>query len=478
MRSLARRARRFLDKRGDIIRFGVDGWKARFDDGFDAEGVARVADALGVVWADAAPSATIYVGYDTRHGSREFAQLMAGILSSYGLVVKLSDVPCPTPAVAWSCARDESAYGAAIITASELSCEYGGVLVRGADGGPVPRGFLDEVEQAISLAPARDIGAFEECDLMGPYLAELASHIDRASISARRPRVVVDAMCGAGTTHLAGLLSDLGCEVIEMHVEPREDFGGIHPDPRDPWADACEQAVVAHGADMGLLLDGDADRAAVIDEKGSLLPARVLVPMLLGNLVMGHGAHGRVVTTLTCSACINREAERLGCETTPVPVGFSRIYRETLDSDVIMGVEEYGGVCVPEHLRERDGLLVCLLAVEMLARSGKTVSQMTAELEGIIGTMSYARRDMRLEPAASQAFRNVLPGLNPGELAGKMPIEVSHADGLRAQFDDDSWVLIRPSRTSAVVRVYAEAPTSRARDELLTAACELVRRGI
>ena len=211
---------------------------------------------------------------------------------------------------------------------------------------------------------------------------------------------------------------------------------------------------------------------------GSLLPARVLVPMLLGNLVMGHGAHGRVVTTLTCSACINREAERLGCETTPVPVGFSRIYRETLDSDVIMGVEEYGGVCVPEHLRERDGLLVCLLAVEMLARSGKTVSQMTAELEGIIGTMSYARRDMRLEPAASQAFRNVLPGLNPGELAGKMPVEVSHADGLRAQFDDDSWVLIRPSRTSAVVRVYAEAPTSRARDELLTAACELVRRGI
>ena len=467
-----------MDRRGDIIRFGVDGWKARFDDGFDAENVARVADALGVVWADAAPGATIYVGFDTRHGSREFAQLVAGIVSAYDLSVKVSDAPCPTPAVAWSCACDESAYGAVIITASELSCEYGGLLVRGSDGGPLPRTFLDEVEQAISLVPAKDSGAFEECDLVGPYLDHLATLVDRDSVAARRPRVVVDAMCGSGTAHLARLLGSLGCDVIEMHVEQREDFGGIHPDPRDPWADACEQAVVAHGADLGLLLDGDADRAAVVDEKGNLLPARVIVPMLLGNLVMSHGAHGRVVTTLTCSACINREAERLGCETTPVPVGFSRIYRETLDKDVIMGVEEYGGVCIPSHLRERDGLLVCLLAVEMLARSGKTVSQMTAELEGQIGTMSYARRDLRLDPAASQAFRNVLPGLNPGDLAGKTPVEVSHADGLRAQFDDDSWVLIRPSRTSSVVRVYAEASTAPARDALLTAACDLVKQGI
>ena len=229
---------------------------------------------------------------------------------------------------------------------------------------------------------------------------------------------------------------------------------------------------------MGIALDGDADRAAVIDERGRLLPARVLVPMLLGDLVMGHGIHGRVVTTLTCSACIAREALRLGCSITSVPVGFSRIYREVLDADVIMGVEEYGGVCVPTHLRERDGLLVALLAVEMVARSGKSVSTMAEELEGSVGTMCYARRDLRLDAASTQAFRNVLPGLNPGELAGRSPVEVSHADGLRLQFDDDSWVLVRPSRTSSVVRVYAEAPTKQDRDELLTAACSVVRRGI
>ena len=467
-----------MDKRADILRFGVDGWHARFDDSFSEENVARIADALGLVWADAWPGATVYVGYDTRHGARESARLVAGVLASFGLQVKLSDRPSPTPAVAWTCARDERAVGAVILTSSERSCEYGGLIVRGGDGGPVPHDLLDQIEQAISLVPTAARGAFEEVDLVSEYLSSLAAWVDRPSIAAVRPKVVVDAMFGAGTGHLAGLLSDLGCEVVEIHVEPREDFGGIHPDPRDPWADSCEQAVVAHGADLGLLLDGDADRAAVVDEGGALLPARVLVPLILGNLVMGHGAHGRVVTTLTCSACIEREASRLGCDTTSVPVGFSRVYREMLESDVIMGVEEYGGICVPAHLRERDGLLVCLLAVEMLARAGKSVSTMTSELESTIGTMWYARRDLRLDPAVSQAFRNVLPGLNPGTLAGREPVEVSHADGLRAQFEDDSWVLIRPSRTSSVVRVYAEAPTAPARDALLTAACDLVKRGL
>lgn len=466
-----------MDRRGDIIRFGNDGWRARFDDGFDADSVARVADALGLLWADGAPGATVYVGYDTRHDSVELARLAAGVIASYGLVVRVSDTPCPTPAVAWACANDPAAVGSVVITASELSCEYGGLLVRGADGGPATRDFIDALERAISLTPPSGRGAFEERDLVSPYLEALLARVDRGAISSARPRVVVDAMYGAASGHLARLLTEAGCDVVEIHVEQREDFGGIHPDPRDPWADACEQAVVAHGAQLGVLLDGDGDRAGVVDERGVLLPARVLVPMVLGDLVMAHGSHGRVVTTLTCSACIDREAERLGCEVTRVPVGFSRIYRETLEADVVMGVEEYGGVCVPDHLHERDGLLVCLLAVEMLARSGKTLSSMVSELEGAIGSMSYARRDLRLESATSQAFRNVLPGLNPGALAGREPVEVSHADGLKVQFEDDSWVLVRPSRTSSVVRVYAEAATARDRDELLSAACGLVRSG-
>lgn len=467
-----------MDKRGDIIRFLSDGWHARFDDGFTRENVARVADALGLLWADVAPGATVYVGFDTRHDSRELAREAAGVLASYGLVAKVSDTCCPTPAVGWSCAHDERAIGGVILTASERSCEYGGILVRGFDGGPVSRVFLDSVEDHISQVPSSARGAFEECDLMGPYGKSLLAQVDAASLAERGLKVVVDPMYGAATGHVSELLRSLGCEVTEIHVEPRDDFNGIHPEPADPWADSCEQAVVAHGADLGLLLDGDADRAAVVDERGTLVPTRALVPLVLEHLVSSRGARGRVVSTLTCSACLSRQAERLGLECVSVPVGFARIYRELLENDVVLATEEYGGVCVPTHLRERDGLLVCLLVAELLAHAGKPLSQLVAELEEAVGSMRYARRDVRLEPAATQAFRNILPGLNPSDVAGKKPVEVSHADGLRLQFADDSWVLMRPSRMGSLVRVYAEAATERDRDDLLDAACDLVRRGI
>jgi phosphomannomutase len=134
---------------------------------------------------------------------------------------------------------------------------------------------------------------------MGPYMAALTSFVDAGALAAARPRVVVDPMFGAGSGHLAALLTAVGCDVVEIHVEPHEDFDGIHPAPQDPWADACEQAVVAQGAALGVLLDGDGDRAAVVDEHGSILPARLLVPLVMGHLVEGHGATGRVVTTLT-----------------------------------------------------------------------------------------------------------------------------------------------------------------------------------
>lgn len=186
---------------------------------------------------------------------------------------------------------------------------------------------------------------------------------------------------------------------------------------------------------------------------------------------------GRVVTTLTCSASVELEAQKLGLEYTSVPVGFGRIYRELQEGDVLLGAEEYGGISIPAHLKERDGLLVSLLLVQMVSKSGLTLRELVNKLDAEIGSRRYIRRDVRLEPALTQAFRNVLPGLNPQEIAGRVPVEVSHADGLRLKFDDDSWVLMRPSRTDSVVRVYAEAPTARERDELLESACSIARGG-
>ena len=158
-----------------------------------------------------------------------------------------------------------------------------------------------------------------------------------------------------------------------------------------------------------------------------------------------------------------------------MPVGFARLYSEIEQGDVLLAAEEYGGICIPSHLLEQDGLLVALLVVEMLAYTHKSLAQLVAEDEAELGCMCYSRRGVRLDAAATQAFRNILPGLNPENVAGKVPVSVSHADGLKLQFKDDSWVLIRPSRMDALVRVYSEAANETLRDQLLDAACQIVK---
>lgn len=467
-----------MSRRPALIRFGWDGWHARFDDAFTRENVVRIADGLGLMWGDASPGASVYVGYDTRFDSAEMALAAAETLASYGLRVTLSDSVCPTPAVGWACSQSQHVAGGVVITASDRPAEYGGFIIRGADGGPVSQVFLAALERNISQRPKVVGRSVDTADLVGPYLDDMAKWVDVLGIRAAHLSVVVDPMHGAGTSCLAELLRRLGCNVLELHAEPRADFGGIQPDPKGQWANACCETVVATGADLGVLLDGDGDRCSVVDEKGNLIPPRVIVPLIVRQLVQGHGKTGRVVSTIPCSDCIRREAELLGLEYTSVPVGFSRIYREVLEGDVLLGTEEYAGICIPEHFNERDGLLVIILALEALVQSGQSMSQVVEELESQIGSTSYSRRDVAIDPALTQAFRNILPGLNPASFAGRTPVDVGHADGLRLQFEEDSWVLIRPSRAGSTVRVYAEASTEAQCNELLEAACDFVQRGI
>ena len=352
---------RLLDRRSNIIRFGADGWQARLDDGFDEVGIRRVADALGLLWAETHPGATVLVGYDTRHNSAEYARVAAGVLASFGLRAVVSDRPCPTPCVSWCCSKRDDAVGVVMLTASERSCEYGGLIVRGADGGPVSREFLDAVEQHISLEPPADSGEFQTENFVGPYLDDLVTLVDGPAIASASLSVVVDPMYGAGSGVLAQALGRLGCQVTEIHGDPCEDFCGLHPEPCDPWADECEEVVSSKGASMGFLIDCDGDRAGVVDENGNILLPHELSPLVLGHLVENRGESGRVVVTLTCSARIARQAERLGCELTSVPVGFSRIYREMREGDVVLGAEEYGGLSFPATLHivgfDRVGVL-------------------------------------------------------------------------------------------------------------------------
>ena len=454
-----------------IIRFDNKGWRARFDDGFDEQNVARAADAFAYIWADAYPGSTIYVGYDTRFNGRRLAGIAAGTLAGYGLRAVVSSDPCPTPALGWSVARDPHAAGGVMLTASGSSCEYGGITARGADGGPIGSEFYKASTQIVSSLPVSDAGSFSYEDIVGPYLEHVRSLVDPDVIAKADVNVVVDPLYGSGRGYLAKLLRMCGCRVHEIHEDAQPDFGGLHPVPSEPWVDTCEQAVTAYGCDMGLVLDGDADRFAVIDENGKFVTPHRTAPLLMGHLVKNRGLQGRVVATFSSSAALRRQASRLGCDFTAVPMGFERIYREFVEGDVVMGADELGGVAFPAHLAERDGLLAALLIVELRAASGSSVSEQVSELEAAVGSMSYIRKDIRLDVASVQAFRNVLPGLNLEKVCGMRPVLVGHADGLVLRFANDSWVQLRPSRTESLVRACAEAPTPLEADRLAEEAC-------
>ena len=458
-----------------IIHLGANGWLARFDDGFNDDNVVRVADALGLLWADAHPGATILVGRDARYRAAHFAELAGKVIASYGLRVKVSNDACTTPALGWCAAHDDDCVGALMITASESSCEYGGMLVRGADGGALSSSFLAAVDRAIPALATKDRGPIEMADFVSPYIEGMLAQLDVETIRSASLRVVADPMYGGGITIVGPLLDRLGCEVSLLHGEESHDFVGIHPEPVEPWVDKCERRVVDTASACGIVLDGDADRAALVDEQGRLVGPHILVPLLIKCLGEGRGARGRVVVTTATTERAARQAELLGLPLTVVPVGFERSYEEVLEGDVLMACEEYGGICIPSHLAERDGIFACLIVMEQMARTGLSLSELVTQLTDEVGHMEYARKDIRMDGGELQTLRILLPGMNPSTIAGRAPERVSHQDGLRLHFDDGAWVLLRVSRTQPVARVYAEAPTYIECEKLLKEACDLAR---
>ena len=458
-----------------MIRFGTDGWRARRDGEFTEDNVIRVADAAARLWAQANPGAIVYVGFDTRNGAEHFARLAARVIAGHGLVVKLSDRYTPTPALSWTIAHDARCCGGLMVTGSHHPADYLGIKFRVADGGAGSSEFVSEVERAIGSEPTDLRGPIDIVDFTTPYLDALVSLVDGDAIARANLHIVYDPMYGSAREYLPTVLGALGVYAEEIHGTDDGGMDEMRPEPIEPWVDDCEQAVIETGACCGLINDGDADRIGAVDEHGRYVNAHKLFSLILGHLVENRGMSGRVVLGLASSLLTRRVARALNCRYVIKPVGFKYIYSEMLKGNVLMGGEETGGFGIPSHFPERDGLLMALLLCELLAMTGKTLGQLVGELEESFGTTSYARRDLRLQYEDIEALRTMLPGINPRVVAGREPVRVSHMDGLRLEFEDESWLLLRPSGTETLVRVYAEAPTVELRDDLLDAGTDMAR---
>ena len=465
------------------IHFGTDGWRAIIGEGFTDDNVVRVVDAAARVFKEEAASAgrpadapgTLIVGHDCRQDAHAYAQLAAQVAAAHGFGVKLTQDYCPTPALCWSVAHDEDAIGGIMLTSSHNPAEYLGVKLRMADGGASPKEFTDRVEAQLAVDPRDGRGTFQEVDLMSAYLDALKDLVDAEAIRAAHLRVVVDPLYGAGRGYLSGLLRDMGVEVCEINDAADPTFDGLHPEPIPPWVDRGLAKVSELGYDAVFINDGDADRIGAGDEHGNFVNPHRIITLLTSHLAEDKGLTGRVVSTITASAMLARQCKRLGLELTSTPVGFKWIYAEMEKGDVMLGGEESGGIGIPSHVMERDGLLMALLLCETMAQRGMSLGQLVDDMFQKVGKLEFERQGLKITDEQMANFRvEIVPNYAPAEICGKQVVDVDRRDGVKFYLEGDAWVMMRPSGTEPLVRIYAEAETVDEVHDLLKAAESVV----
>ena len=460
------------------IHFGTDGWRAIIGEDFTPDNLNRVVAAAARIFKEEAVAAgrdadapgTLIVGHDCRQDAHAYAELAAQVAAGEGFNVLLTEDYCPTPTLCWSVAHNDDAVGGIMLTSSHNPAEYLGVKLRMADGGASPAEFTDRVEAVLPPEPTDILGPFQTADLLTDSLAALRELVDVEAIRGANLRVVCDPLYGAGRHYLADLLRDMGVEVVEIHNAEDPTFAGLHPEPIQPWVDEGLTKVGELGYDALFINDGDADRIAAGDSRGNYVNAHRIITLLTKHMV-DRGETGRVVSTVTASAMLDRMCRKLGLELVSTPVGFKWIYGEMEKGGVMIGGEESGGIGLPDHVKERDGLLMALLLTECMAQSGKDLGAIIDEMLADIGRLEFARRGLSITDEQMARFRaETVPAYTADEIAGKRVLDVDRRDGVKLLLEGDAWVMMRPSGTEPLVRIYAEAATTDEVNELLDAA--------
>ena len=465
------------------IKFGTDGWRAVISDTFTFANLRLVAQAIAdyVLEETGNGQPEVVVGFDTRFLSDRYATEVARVMAGNGIVAHLTRADALTPAISYSVVHKGATAGV-MITASHNAPRYNGVKLKAAFGGAALPEQVDRVEahlvrnQEMARGPnvmdyqvALDQGLIRRFDPAWAYYEHLSQLVDLDVISDGELRVVTDAMYGSGRKCIADMLARTRCRVHEIRGEMNPGFGGIHPEPMAHYLSALGAAMQSYHADLGLATDGDGDRIGAMDAHGNFVDPHHIFALALRYLVEERGWNGAVVKTVSTTRMVDRLAARYNLPLLETPVGFDYIADHMLNSDVLIGGEESGGICIKGHIPEGDGVLMGLLLLEIVSAAGAPLHELVAGLQADVGPAHYARRDMPLRrPVAKADMVARLTEDVPQSLGGQEVVEVETLDGVKYLLSDDSWLLIRPSGTEPVLRVYAEAREPGMVEALLT----------
>ncbi|MEX1021905.1 MAG: phosphoglucomutase/phosphomannomutase family protein [Dehalococcoidia bacterium] len=455
------------------IKFGTDGWRAVIAEDFTFENVRTVAQATAE-WLkrDKQAGKGVVIGFDTRFLSGSFAGVVAEVMAANDIKSVLTSAFVPTPALSWA-VRDRGAGGGVMLTASHNPARWNGYKVKPHYGGSAPAEVTSAIENAIPairaaertlsipLGEAEAQGLVERVDVRPGYLKALAGFVDVDKINEAGWNVLIDPMYGSAQGWLPRLLTGGATATRELHGERNPSFPGLRaPEPIATNLKESMALIAEGGFDVGLALDGDADRFGLIDEHGAFITQLQTFALLVYYFLEVRGERGPIVRSVTMTRMVDRLGEMYDCPVHETGVGFKFLGAKMMETNALIAGEESGGSAFRGHIPERDGLLAALFILDFMTRTGKRPSELLAELYEKIGPHEYDRVDVTIRPGEREAIEAHVQANEPDTIGGVKVIGRDEVDGYRFLLEGGWWLLLRFSGTEPLLRIYAEMPSA------------------
>ena len=464
------------------IKFGTDGWRGVISDNFTFKNVRLVAQSISE-WAkndlqSIHGKKIIAIGYDTRFLSKEYAEIVACVLAANDIEIHLSNSAIPTPALSFGVVGLKAVAGI-MITASHNPAKFNGIKIKNYQGGGASSDITNKVEhyiektavQTLDFDAAKNAKKIVIHDFKVAYLKFMKNYIDLAKIKKAKFKVLQDVMHGSGARLLEEVLKGSQLRLSLMRSDVNPSFDGGKPEPVVEFLQGIMKRVKDEKFDLGLVVDGDADRIAAVAPGGEFIHPQKILGLLILHLARNRGRQGGVVKTICGTTMIDNIAKKLGLKLYETPVGFKYISDLMVSERIVAGGEEAGGMGVQDYIPERDGTLAGLLLLEMMVYQKKNIKEILKEMEKEFGRYYYERCDLKL----GEGKIDIEEVKKIKTLLGKKVIDRKDFDGVKLICEDGSWLMLRPSGTEPLVRAYSESKSLKRAKELIKFGESLLR---
>lgn len=453
-----------------MIQFGTGGWRAIIGDGFDKENVQLLTVAIAKkMKLEKVAQRGIVIGYDRRFLSKEAAKWAAEAMAAQGILCFFINRQAPTPLVMFTVKHMKLPFGISI-TASHNPAIYNGMKVFMEGGRDADEVLTEELElYAAGITPsdivetpfdeAVETGTVKVIDPINEYIDSIISALDVEAIRNTHLKIVLDPMYGVSKTALQTILLTARCDVDVIHERHDTLFGGRLPAPNHKTLASLINYVEENNCDIGIATDGDADRLGIVDDGAQFLHPNTILVLLYYYLLRYKGWRGSAVRNVATTHLLNCIAEDYGEICYEVPVGFKYISSKMAETNAVIGGESSGGLTVRGHIQGKDGIYAAALLVEMIAKTGKTLSTLYKEIKEKYGTYEMTEEDYCFSESKKQYINDIL---YKDKLLPEFPYEidkVSYLDGCKVYFKNGGWIIIRFSGTEPLLRIFCEMPT-------------------